>query len=406
MDRSIQWFLRLAFGILCATSNIHLVSSLNCYSYQSSRCIVRNLQLYSSDLGSLKFPVYSHIELQQAGMDFLSPEIVLRMKWVSNLTITNGDIGKIYLKHDLLELIASNSKTFEIIIGEGNNTDLEKMVITGNELRGIPNNIESLKSLMTLKLSNNKIEFVDFEQVSQLEKVSHIDLANNRIYYIIPYEPFELSCLEFLDLSNNFMTEIEFTGWIVPRLRTLSISSNSLTFTKDFNEENFPSIERYTDNNNLFDCRWRAEFVSNLKQWKKSKIFNIPPQDCSKAVQLSSSTYRKLNMRDIRNYTFEFDNHDQLQKQINVMLDAEEKQTKRIETLNGVITQQTEQLKETAIKLLTQQAIIDKLLVQIENLQRKMDDVTPARKNVPKGSRDKLIQEIADVVWRNLSEDD
>ncbi|XP_062559145.1 uncharacterized protein LOC134223934 [Armigeres subalbatus] len=321
-------------------------------------------------------------------MDSLSAEVVQRMKWVSNLTITNGDIGKIYLKHELLELIASNSKTFEIIIGEGINTDLERMVITGNELLGIPKNIEFLKSLMILTLSNNKIESVDFEQVSKLENVSHIDLANNRIYYVIPYELFELSHLEFLDLSNNFLTEIEFTGWIVPRLRTLSIPNNSLTFTKGFNEDAFSSIERYTDNNNAFDCRWRAEFVSNLKQWEKSKIFKISPQDCSKGVQLSSSTYRKLNMRDDRNYTFKFDGNDQLQKQINDILDAEEKQTKRIETLNSVITQQAEQLKETASKLLTQQTNIDKLLVQIESLQSKMDDVASTRKNVTTGARE------------------
>ncbi|XP_062559240.1 leucine-rich repeat protein SHOC-2-like [Armigeres subalbatus] len=409
MERSRRWLVQLIIVVVYLLSSSYLVLSLQCSNYYySEKCTLRNLQINSSDLGSLKFPVHSYIELENVQVDYLSPQVVLRMKWVSNLTITNGEVSYIFLKNDLLELVATSSKTQDVIIVEAENKDLEKMDITHNLLRSIPKNIGFLKALTTLKLSSNRIETVDLGQLHGLDNLTHIDLSSNRIYYIVPTTTLELSRLESLSLNSNFLTEIDFDGWIVPRLRLLHIAGNSLTFVRNFNGKVFPSIEEYYDANNIFDCRWRTEFVSQLMEWTKFKNSYLSAE-CSKGVRLSSANYRELNISDIRKYSFDFDNKEELQKQIDSMIDTEQKHSQHIESLKSSLQDKTDKLELVSSKFLTQQSRIDELLVQVERLAREMANVKQmllpvAPQTVTKGLREKLIHEVVDVIRKNLAE--
>ncbi|EAT48575.1 AAEL000387-PA [Aedes aegypti] len=354
------------------------------------------------------FPVHANIELVNVKIDYFSPEVVQRMRWVSKLTISQGSVSKIFLKDDLQELIATSSLTHDVIIGETENEELERLTITQNQLESIPKNVEKLKTLTVLDLSYNKIEVVDLDELNGLGKLTYVDLSSNRIYYLTAVNSFELPRLETFKLDNNYLMEIDFDAWTMPSLTTLSIMSNSLKYIKDFKTENFPSLRTYQDYSNLFDCRWRAGFISMLQAWEQLENYYYQAQDCHKSVQLSAAVYRMLNIRDIRNNTIDLEDKEQLQSQLTTMLDTEQKQSRHIESLTKLVKEQTEQLEAVSTELQAQQTTIDGLLSQIEELKQLVAEIkqsaVPTGRTVPKGLRARMIQEIEEVIRRNLVE--
>ncbi|XP_019556936.2 leucine-rich repeat-containing protein 1 [Aedes albopictus] len=409
MKRTEQKLIHIAIVVLCALSPTQPASSIQLYcNNYSEYCTINGVTINSETSDFPKFPVRAKINLVNANIDYISPEILQGMKWVSQLTIANGKVKKIFLKHDLQELVATGSETYDVIIDDVANEDLEQLSITQNRLDKIPENVGNLKALTVLTLNNNNIEVLDLGELQGLDKLKTVDLSNNKIYYMIPIDSFELSRLEIFKLNNNFLTEIDFDAWNVPRLTTLFISSNSLKYIKDFNEESFPSLKSYQDDSNLFDCRWRAGFISMLKTWTSLKNQYHYSTTCQKSVQLSSAVYRMLNINDIRNDTIDFDDKQELQNQLNSMLDTEKKHSRHIESLTKLLREQTEQFKVVSGKLQAQQTTIDGLLAQIDDLQQRVEEMKqmmpPAGRAVPKGLRERMIQDIAEVIRRNLVE--
>ncbi|XP_001649779.2 protein flightless-1 homolog [Aedes aegypti] len=409
MESSGRKFFHITIGVLLALSSLHLVFLQQCNNYYySEQCSIHGLHLNSSDLGSLEFPVHANIELVNAMIDYFSPEVVQRMRWVSKLTIRQGRVSNIFLKDDLQELIVTSSSTHDVIIGETETEELKRLMITRNKLESIPKNVEKLKTLTVLDLSNNNIEVVDLDELHGLKKLATVDLSSNRIYYLTAVNSFALPRLETFKLDNNFLTEIDFDAWTTPRLTTLSITSNSLKYIKDFKQENFPSLQTYQDQNNLFDCRWRAGFTSMLNTWKQLENYNFQAKDCHKSVQLSAAVYRMLNISVIRNNTIDLDDKEQLQSQLTTMLDTEHKQSRHIESLTKLVKEQTEQLEAVSTTLQAQQTTIDGLLSQIEELQQLVVEIKqsalPTGRTVPKGLRAKMTQEMEEVIRRNLVE--
>uniref|UniRef100_A0A1W7R8P0 Putative cpij004912 membrane glycoprotein lig-1 n=1 Tax=Aedes albopictus TaxID=7160 RepID=A0A1W7R8P0_AEDAL len=410
MERTEQKLIHIAIVVLCALSPTQPAPSLQCYSnyYSQDYCIINGVTINSSTSDFPKFPVSAKINLVDANIDCISPEILKGMKWVSHLSITNGKVKQIFLKNDLQQLFATASETYDVIIDDVDNEELDQLIITQNRLNEIPENVGNLKALTVLSLNNNNIEVLDLGKLQGLDKLKVVDFSNNKIYYMIPVDSFELSRLETFKLKYNFLTEIDFDAWNVPRLTTLIISSNSLKYIKDFEEDSFPSLKSYQDDSNLFDCRWRAGFISMLKTWTNLHNRGYFQTDCQKSVQLSSAVYRMLNINDIRNNTIDFDDKEELQNQLNSMLDTEKKHSRLIESLTLLLKEQTELFEAVTGKLQTQQTTIDGLLAQIGDLQQRVVEMKqllpPAGRAVPKGLRERMIQDIAEVIRRNLVE--
>ncbi|XP_065086279.1 P-granule-associated novel protein 1-like [Ochlerotatus camptorhynchus] len=411
MERSKQTVLR---SVIAAVLSAFLVTipvraQMRCSNYNPDRCTISNLRIALPDVNSLKFPIQEHIDLTNVDVDYLSPQVMERMKWVSKLTITNGLVGRIYLKPDLQHLSATRSNTFEIIIEAEQNADLEVMSVVSNHLRTVPENIENLKALTTLQLSGNKIEVLDMNKFHGFQKLASIDLSNNKLYYLAPVIDLELVQLKTVDLSKNYLTELDFAGWIMPRLQTLTLSSNRLPHLIALEAETFPSLQNLVLSNNLFDCRWWDQF-SNV-------LFNITKRqpninECTKSTQLSPATYRKLNMSDIRSSGFQFDNKDQLEEQINGMTEMSQHQSTKIESLVTAVAKQATQLVEANAKLVQQRALIDDLAARVESLYEQLGQLkeltqdAPVGKIAPKGLREKLIREISEVIRKNLPADE
>lgn len=380
------------------------------YYNDNNQCIIHDLVIDPADVASLRFPVQESITLNNVRINYLSQEVMERMKWVSKLTINNGDIGRIYLKSDMQKLIATRSETFEVIIGDEQNNYLEELTVTFNNLRNIPENVENLKALTTLSLGGNKIEIVHLNKLHGLQKLTSIDLSGNRIYHLVPADnEFNLARLKVLDLSNNYLKELDFDNWNLQRLQTLTISYNHLTYLANLDENTFPFLHDLSLSDNLFDCRWRDDFLAILKNI--TMAHSDVSLDCSRMTQLSPATYNKLNISDLRDGGFQFDNKEQLEEQINSIVEAGMDQSKQIQKLSESMSYQAKLINDANEKLLAQQAVIDDLMARVEGLvmqmkQLKQQEVLPTSRSVAKGLTEILIQEISDVIRKNLQEEE
>ena len=103
---------------------------------------------------------------------------------------------------------------------------------TGHGLKSIKG-IENLKNLQTLDISDNELEDISWNQISELENLEDLNLSNNRFTNI--YLPnSKLHNLEKLKLYNNAITNVSMKNlyrWL-PRLNNLNLERNFLTSFK------------------------------------------------------------------------------------------------------------------------------------------------------------------------------
>ncbi|XP_055532164.1 leucine-rich repeat transmembrane neuronal protein 4-like [Wyeomyia smithii] len=285
-------------------------------------------------------------------VDYLSPEIMDRMKWISTLSITRGDISKIYLKPDLLTLTAQESKTVEIVIDYGtNNNSLTELEIVSNYLNALPANINQLKSLSLLNLKNNAIQYVNFSDFNGMDNLTEINLSSNKLYAVACDRKIILDKLETLDLSGNFLIELDFNNWQFSALRTLSVESNNLKFIMNFDETSFPMLKAFQYSDNAWDCRWRNAFEptmeiidTNIRSQYDEYYGNSQTFKCAKYTQLSASRYRQLNLTTIDDAQFKFDNPEELEEQLRTIVEDSTNHAAEIGLLKETVTAQKNQL--------------------------------------------------------------
>ena len=81
-------------------------------------------------------------------------------------------------------------------------TDLEELNISNNQITGaLPSQIQNLKNLKTLNMSNNLMTGIPAE-IGQLQKLETLDLSNNQ-FTGLPNELGNLKNLKTLNLSGN-----------------------------------------------------------------------------------------------------------------------------------------------------------------------------------------------------------
>jgi len=94
--------------------------------------------------------------------------------------------------------------TFKVFIKE--NLKREQLVLDGLEIKYIPNNINKLKFLKILNLSNNKITFIP-DELFLLKKIELLDIENNKLGYINANIK-ELKELKILQINGNISLRI------------------------------------------------------------------------------------------------------------------------------------------------------------------------------------------------------
>ncbi|XP_053687516.1 uncharacterized protein LOC128737004 [Sabethes cyaneus] len=371
------------------------------YSYE--KCTVRDLTFSTADAETLNFPVYANFEIKNCIVDYMSPEIMKRMQWISDLSINGGSIPKVYLKPDLLTLDVKESSTVEIVIDDNvSNHSLTSLTIVSNSLNSIPKNLNKLKALSTLNFKNNDIQYMNFSDFIGLDDLTEIDLSSNKLYAIVTNNIIRLKSLTKLDLSNNFIMELDFNNWKFPALDMLSVESNSLRFIKHFDETTFPLLSTFRHSKNAWDCRWSNTLSFHLRaSWTSS-----PSQlTCSKSTQLSASFYRQLNLTTIHDKQFKLDSLEEVEDQLRSVVEDTTNHSADIGLLKQTISAQQSQIADLLKQIHEQQTFLESLSSKIKSLEERPSQLPTSSGNLPKDLAEKLIVDLAYVIRKNIGDD-
>lgn len=187
--------------------------------------------------------------------------------------LVSGSLKQLYFNGNDLNTMWSSENNLYINFFQ-NLTSLAHLDISDNKLRLVsPEVLCNLpRSLENLSLSNNRLNYFPWENISVFSNLRHLDLSQNFITFL-PYtvihaaEPFSL-----LDLSHNRIGYIPQTFFLAMNsLQHLYLSHNQL---KQLNRHSLPALFKngsgprtLTLHNNPFKCdcdaSWFADFLRN-----------------------------------------------------------------------------------------------------------------------------------------------
>ncbi|XP_029729842.2 lumican-like [Aedes albopictus] len=211
-----------------------------------------------------KLPEFARVkalEFRKAEIPFASLSIFDQLTECKYLVFREGTVKQIQMKNSLVSLTAEKTKTEGVIIDLGSNYKLAKLSITQCYLTRIPENLNELKELEDLNLSNNRIDFVTMDNFKGMKKLKSIDLNYNQIKHVLTVdESITLPKLEQLMLSNNQLYELDVCGWLMPSLGSAYLRSNELTYVIGLSTNNFRAIKHLDLGNNPLNCHWKEGF--------------------------------------------------------------------------------------------------------------------------------------------------
>lgn len=142
----------------------------------------------------------------------------------TNLEDVPDEIAKLV---NLQSLLLHSNKLKKITPKIGELCKLKMLDLSRNELAEMTDRLCNLVQLTTLNLSSNKLE--QFPSLAQNIKLSVLDLANNNLEEFPDICHAELVHLSEVKLNGNKLKAIPFEISVLPALKMLDLSSNSIT---------------------------------------------------------------------------------------------------------------------------------------------------------------------------------
>lgn len=105
-------------------------------------------------------------------------------------------------------------------------TQLESLLLDGNNLTSLPTSIEQLKCLRVLDLRDNRLKSIS-ESLAQLEELQVLNLSGNQLTEV-SFGILQLKALRKLDLSRNKLSEIPESITQIDALEELNVKNNPL----------------------------------------------------------------------------------------------------------------------------------------------------------------------------------
>jgi len=182
------------------------------------------------------------------------------------------------------------------------------VILSGNELTSVPEELLSLSNLKTLDLSNNCIKELPSGDVSEMSYSCHslntLTIGNN-LLTTLPGKLFLLPQLEVISAQHNKIEHLPTAAWISISLVTLNLSNNQLSRLHDLSEDeeglqldiNDDDMELKLD---MFTAqlRYRNSLIENKKPLKKDDGSCAECDGtlscCLKSLNLSSNKFTKV----------------------------------------------------------------------------------------------------------------
>ncbi|XP_041774240.1 uncharacterized protein LOC121594699 [Anopheles merus] len=202
-------------------------------------CFIENVHLDVSTNGiggdSIQFPRHPTLLIKSGAIPYFGKDIFALLGNTKQLHVYNQtSIRNLFIPvTNLTEINVQRNGLLEFDVEPVDNRELKMLSIVHNGLVTVPRNIRFLVGLEKLYLYNNSLEYFDLEP---LANASH--------------------SLKILSIYDNHIKTLDSRSALYfPKLQTLSLSKNKLTFVPYF-EESFPAVTVVSLRKNPWNCGW------------------------------------------------------------------------------------------------------------------------------------------------------
>jgi Leucine-rich repeat (LRR) protein len=204
----------------------------------------------------------------------------------------------------ILKLPTNHLSSLPDNIGTLGNT-LKTLALTQNDIRTLPESMNTLKTLTTVRLSFNKI--VSLVPLSDLPKLTNIEAMNCQIKFL----PSNLTMLANLNLQSNNITDINYLHKLIStKLSILNLGNNQIDMIPPKIPEFAPTLTNLQLNNNLL-----FYFPSGILLLTSLTVANIANNkfDPNKLTTIKTNFLQKLPRYNlIVNISLSFNNQKNL----------------------------------------------------------------------------------------------
>uniref|UniRef100_A0A1Q3FQT0 Putative membrane glycoprotein lig-1 n=1 Tax=Culex tarsalis TaxID=7177 RepID=A0A1Q3FQT0_CULTA len=235
--------------------------------YDDDYCLISSLRVSSEyPACKMQFPEQKSIQLQFAHLEYLSPVLLYRMPTVERLDISNSYVRKAFVKPALEYLKISGSQLTEVFLDLDEEYQLTNLHLPANQLTRLPNNLNHLKNLTMLDLTNNRLDFLDMSQFNGLTNLLWVQLNDNYLKVVFSAEPVILPVLSDLSMARNDIALLDMSRWEIPLLQEFYISNNRLQELSNNFPKKFPLLRTVSLAENQWDCEWQVRVRQELQQ--------------------------------------------------------------------------------------------------------------------------------------------
>ncbi|CAL7935642.1 unnamed protein product [Xylocopa violacea] len=250
----------------CSCSLINGETQINCHGKN-----LRNNEMLNFDLLTLNSYRLNKLILSKNNIDNLPRNLLIKLKFLKSLDISENVIEKIYTTMFLdlnnledLDLSKNSLKTFDMSL------------------------LEVLPTLLTLNLSHNQIDSIEHIMNKGSTKIKVLNLSYNNIFNLSKQFSEVLPNVQYLDLSFNKIHFLEDCNLMyLKSLKVIRINNNFLT---ELNMQMLPKtlIEVYSGYNEITEILYSLPYIKVLNV-EHNKISNIH-------ANLTTNSLQQLNV--------------------------------------------------------------------------------------------------------------
>lgn len=194
---------------------------------------------------------------------------------VKKVYLTGNQIRELRIPRNVQQLKLENNKLKTIHVTEENM--LTELILKNNSLSDI-SNLGKLKSLETLDLSYNNIQYLQPQVFEQLKKLKSLRLHECHITTIDLIVFTYLTDLQILDLSGNILTNFDLKQLApLKHLKTLNLENCGLDQLNIQSIQNqFPELKEIAIDGNNWDCTYLRQLVAELTKLKVKRYVVNP----------------------------------------------------------------------------------------------------------------------------------
>ncbi|KFB51669.1 AGAP007442-PA-like protein [Anopheles sinensis] len=255
-------------------------------------------QLIVSDNPDLVLPV-KDFSLADNQLEYIDGAFFNPLKYLIYLSLEGNRIqrigGPIVSFPRLTTCHLGNNQMTYLNVSNWRAPKLQNVFLDNNNMTQLPIGLGRLPNLTGLQMSNNKLSIIDLRRLEGYPQLQTIDVSSNllRAVRVSQQGKVTLPLVELVNLAQNQISQIDFTRWNMPMLRSLTLAFNRLERLPDLFKL-FPKLGRTVAFRNPFRCNSLRQLESYLAENRLTVDTNAFGQSCITNSSFKVSTGRVI----------------------------------------------------------------------------------------------------------------